>query len=121
MVEWICLEFGGAAGEGALFPDTALVGMPDRMVPTLVVERFDIRRDAADQRRLALEDFGSVLDLPASAKYNGTIESASRACFSHCPPIPPPILLRDEREAFAWAMPGRSGMRFNNSNDCHEF
>jgi serine/threonine-protein kinase HipA len=44
------------------------------MAPALVVERFDIRRDAADQRRLALEDFCSVLDLPASAKYDGTIE-----------------------------------------------
>lgn len=76
LVEWICLELGRAAG--FIVPDAALVEMPDGMAPALVVERFDIRRDAADQRRLALEDFCSVLDLPASAKYDGTIERVAR-------------------------------------------
>ncbi|CAH2398075.1 HipA domain-containing protein [Mesorhizobium escarrei] len=48
------------------------------MSPALVVERFDVRRGPTDRRYLALEDFCSVLDLPASAKYDGTIERMAR-------------------------------------------
>ncbi|MET4258257.1 serine/threonine-protein kinase HipA [Bradyrhizobium sp. S3.12.5] len=88
VVEWICLELGRAAG--FVVPDAALVGMPDGMAPALVVERFDIRRDETDERRLALEDFCSVLDLPAAAKYDGTIERVARG-FDRSPPIPPTI------------------------------
>lgn len=100
VVEWICLELGRAAG--FIVPDAALVGMPDGMAPALVVERFDIRRDAADQRRLALEDFCSVLDLPASAKYDGTIERVARGFrpLSTDPAADLYILFR--RALFAW-------------------
>lgn len=48
------------------------------MSPALVMERFDIRLGPDDRRRLALEDFCSILDLPASAKYDGTIERMAR-------------------------------------------
>ena len=42
----------------------ALIEMPDGMPPALLVERFDIRMDANDQRLiLAMEDLCSVLDL----------------------------------------------------------
>ncbi|WP_458180790.1 HipA domain-containing protein [Bradyrhizobium sp. 14AA] len=100
IVEWICLEFGRAAG--FVVPDAALVGMPDGMAPALVVERFDIRRDKADKRRLALEDFCSVLDLPASAKYDGTIERVARGLrpLSTDPADDLDILFR--RALFAW-------------------
>lgn len=83
-------------------PDAALVGMPDGMAPALVVERFDIRRDKADKRRLALEDFCSVLDLPASAKYDGTIERVARGLrpLSTDPADDLDILFR--RALFAW-------------------
>lgn len=77
VVEWLCLEFGRAAGFDV--PSAALIEMPDGMLPALVVERFDIRRGPQDQRRLALEDFCSILDLPASAKYDGTIERMARS------------------------------------------
>jgi hypothetical protein len=72
LVEWLCLELG----RGACFdlPAVALVEMPDGMSPALVVERFDVRRTSRDQRMLALEDFCSVLDLPAAAKYDGLRE-----------------------------------------------
>lgn len=76
-VEWLCLELGRAAGFDV--PTAALVEMPDGMAPALVVERFDIRRGPDDNRMLAMEDFCSVLDLPASAKYDGTIERMARA------------------------------------------
>jgi serine/threonine-protein kinase HipA len=76
VVEWFCLELGRSAGFDV--PDAALLEMPDGMPPALVVERFDIRRGPADQRRLAMEDFCSILDVPASAKYDGTIERMAR-------------------------------------------
>ena len=77
VVEWLCLEFGRAGGFDV--PAAALIEMPDGMPPALLVERFDIRRGPEDRRRLALEDFCSILDLPASAKYDGTVERMARA------------------------------------------
>ena len=77
VVEWLCLEFGRACSFEV--PSTALIEMPDGIPPALLVERFDIRRGPEDRRRLALEDFCSILDLPASAKYDSTIERMARA------------------------------------------
>lgn len=77
VVEWVAMALGRAAGLEA--PATALVAMPDGMRPALLVERFDIREGAHDTRKLALEDLCSVLDLPASAKHDGTMERAVRA------------------------------------------
>ncbi len=100
IVEWLCLELGRAAGFET--PDAALIAMPDGMPPALVVERFDVRRGAHDQRRLAMEDFCSILDLPTSAKYDGTIERMARALrpISTDPAADLNILFR--REVFAW-------------------
>lgn len=100
VVEWLCLELGRASG--FLVPDAALVGMPDGMAPALVVERFDIRVAPDDGRRLALEDFCSVLDLPAAAKYDGTIERVARGLrpLSTNPDEDLEILFR--RAVFAW-------------------
>ncbi len=100
VVEWLCLELGRAAGFEV--PAAALIEMPDGMSPALVVERFDIRRDPQDQRRLALEDFCSILDLPASAKYDGTIERVARGLrpLSTDPDADLDILFR--RAVFAW-------------------
>lgn len=102
VVEWLCLELGRAAGFNV--PDVALTAMPDGMSPALIVERFDIRRGPEDRRRLALEDFCSVLDLPASAKYDGTIERMARALrpLSTDPTADLEILFR--RAVFAWAI-----------------
>jgi serine/threonine-protein kinase HipA len=100
VVEWLCLEFGRAAGFDV--PSAALIEMPDGMSPALVVERFDIRRGPQDQRRLALEDFCSILDLPALAKYDGTIERMARNLrpLSTDPAADLDILFR--RAIFAW-------------------
>lgn len=100
VVEWLCLEFGRAAGFEV--PAAALIEMPDSMSPALVVERFDIRRGLQDQRRLALEDFCSILDLPASAKYDGTIERMAKGLrpLSTDPAADLDILFR--RAVFAW-------------------
>ena len=100
IVEWLCLELGRAAG--FTVPNIALIAMPDGMSPALVVERFDIRRSPEDRRRFALEDFCSVLDLPASAKYDGTIERMARGLrpLSTDPTADLDILFR--RAVFAW-------------------
>lgn len=76
VVEWLCLELGRAANFEV--PTAALVDMPDGMPAALVIERFDVRSGPDDRRLLALEDFCSVLDLPASAKYDSTIERMAR-------------------------------------------
>jgi serine/threonine-protein kinase HipA len=100
IVEWLCLELGRAARFEV--PDAALLEMPNGMSPALVVERFDIRRGPQDERRLALEDFCSILDLPAAAKYDGTIERMARGLrpLSTDPAADLDILFR--RAVFAW-------------------
>lgn len=100
IVEWLCLELGRAAGFEV--PDAALIEMPDGMAPALVVERFDIRRGPQDGRRLTMEDFCSILDLPASAKYDGTIERMARGLrpLSTDPVADLDTLFR--RAVFAW-------------------
>ncbi len=100
IVEWCCLQLGREAGFQV--PAFALVDMPDDMPPALLVERFDIRDDARDRRLLAMEDFCSVLDLPPSAKYDGTIERMARALrpLSTDPIRDLEILFR--RALFAW-------------------
>jgi serine/threonine-protein kinase HipA len=76
LVEWTCLELGRAVGFQV--PATALVNI-EGISPALLVERFDIRLTSADQRKLALEDMCSVLNLPPEAKYDATIEQIARA------------------------------------------
>jgi len=100
IVEWLCLELGRAAGFDV--PSAALLEMPDGMPPALVVERFDIRRGVEDQRRLAMEDFCSILDLPAPSKYDGTIERMAKGLrsLSTDPAADLEILYR--RAIFAW-------------------
>ena len=100
VVEWFCLQLGTAVGFRV--PPIALVPMPDEMPPSLLVERFDIRQDEHDQRMFALEDFCSILDLPATAKYDGSIERMGRGLrpLSTNPVADLEILLK--RALFAW-------------------
>ncbi len=76
--------------------------MPEGMPPALIVERFDIRRSGNDTHRIAMEDFCSVLDQPASAKYEGTLERMVRALrpLSTDPAADVETLFR--RTLFAW-------------------
>ena len=100
VVEWCCLQLGRAAGFEV--PAAALVDMPDDMPPALVVERFDIRGDAHDHRLLAMEDFCSVLDLPPSAKYEGTIERMARALRPLSTDVADDLEILFRRSLFAW-------------------
>src|SRR5579859_6802979 len=102
LVEWVAMALGRAAGFEV--PATALIAMPDKLPPALVIERFDIREGDKDTRMLALEDLTSVLDLPTDAKYDATMERVARAVrpLSTAPDADLLIVLR--RAVFAWLM-----------------
>jgi serine/threonine-protein kinase HipA len=100
VIEWIAMQLGRAAGFEA--PAIALVAMPDKMPPALLVERFDIRESAVDSRMLAMEDMCSVLDLPTSAKYDGTMERVARAVRPLSTAPEDDILIIVKRAMFAW-------------------
>jgi serine/threonine-protein kinase HipA len=76
VVEWLCLELGRMAGFEV--PGAALIEMQEGKPRALLVERFDIKCGLEDRRRFALEDYCSILDLPASAKYDGTIDRMAK-------------------------------------------
>ena len=77
IVEWIGLSLAKTVGFEV--PEVALVPMAQNLSPALLVERFDIRRSGNDTRLIAMEDFCSILELPAERKYEGTIERMARA------------------------------------------
>ena len=83
-------------------PEFALVDMPDGMAPALLVERFDIRRSGNDTHRIAMEDFCSVLDLPPSRKYDGTIERAARGLRQLSTDLDSDMETLFRRAVFAW-------------------
>lgn len=100
LVEWTAMTLGRASGLGA--PSIALIAMPDNMPPALIVERFDIREGLEDRRMLALEDLCSVLDLPAHAKYEGTLERVARAIRPLSTDPARDLLTIIRRALFAW-------------------
>ena len=100
LVEWIGLALAREAGFAV--PATALIAMPDGMPAALLVERFDIRTDANDQRLLAMEDLCSVLALSPRAKYDGTIERVVRALRGLSTSPAEDLLILMKRVVFAW-------------------
>ena len=100
IVEWLSLALGKAVGFEA--PANALIIMPDGMPPALLIERFDIRENAQDERMFALEDLCSVLDLPSEAKYNGTIERIASAVRPLSTAHEEDLLIIFKRALFAW-------------------
>jgi serine/threonine-protein kinase HipA len=100
VIEWTAMFLGRAVGLEA--PTVALVAMPDELPPALLVERFDIREGQDDTRMLALEDFCSVLDLPAEAKYGGTIERVARGARPLSSSATDDLIVILKRALFAW-------------------
>ena len=105
------MTLGRASGLAS--PDIALVAMPDDMPPALLVERFDIRTSPEDERRFALEDLCSVLDLPPDAKYDGTIERITRAVRPLSTSAGEDLQLVIKRALFAWLI-GDGDMHLKN-------
>ena len=100
LIEWTSLALGREVG--FTVPATALVAMPDGMLPALLVERFDIRESYDDHRLLAMEDLCSVLALPPEAKYDGTIEKIARAVRALSTAPEEDVLVVLKRALFAW-------------------
>lgn len=100
IIEFLSMSLGQAAGLDV--PAIALTGMPDGMPPALIVERFDIRSGDNDERRIALEDICSVLDLPPEAKYDSTIERIARAVRPLSTAPQEDLLVLLKRALFAW-------------------
>lgn len=99
-VEAACLEAGQACGMTAA--DHTLIEMPGDLPPALLVERFDIRRSKMDRRRLAMEDMASVRGVPASEKYDGSIEQVARAMRGVSTDPDADVLALLQRAVFAW-------------------
>ena len=76
-IEHACLSAASACGFDV--PAHAMVAMPGGLPPALLVERFDIRLNETDARRLALEDVATLRGLRAEEKYEGSIEQVARA------------------------------------------
>jgi serine/threonine-protein kinase HipA len=100
VIEWQSVALAAAVGFAT--PAMALIAMPDGMPPALLVERFDIRTSKKDTELLAMEDFCSVLDVPTSAKYDGTMERVARAIRPLSTSPDEDVLLLLKRSLFAW-------------------
>lgn len=99
-VEAACLAAALACGFDT--PAHAIVPMPQGLPDALLIERFDIRRDRNDQRRIALEDMASVRGVAPTEKYEGSIEQAARALRGVSTDSEADIVTLLGRAIFAW-------------------
>ena len=108
LVEAACLAAARACGfETAAH---ALVSMPGNLPDALLVERFDIRRDRNDRRKIAMEDMASVRGVAPSEKYEGSIEQAARALRSVSSDAEADVAMLLGRAVLAWLIA---------DGDCH--
>ena len=108
LVEAACLAAARACGfETAAH---ARISMPGNLPDALVVERFDIRRDLNDHRKIAMEDMASVRGVAPSEKYEGSIEQASRALRSVSSESEADVAVLFGRAVLAWLIA---------DGDCH--
>lgn len=99
-VEAACLAAARACGFDT--PAHAIVPMPQGLPDALLIERFDIRRDRNDQRRIALEDMASVRGVAPAEKYEGSIEQVARALRGVSTDSEADIATLLGRAVFAW-------------------
>ncbi|MFN3912224.1 type II toxin-antitoxin system HipA family toxin [Hyphomonas sp.] len=102
LIEYACLS--AAAACGLEVAGHALVDMPAGLPQALLVERFDIRINQSDTRRLAMEDLASLRGVRAEAKYEGSIEQVARAMRPVSTNWDADGLLLLKRALFAWLM-----------------
>ena len=108
LVEAACLAVARACGfETAAH---AMVSMPGNLPAALLVERFDIRRDRNDCRKIAMEDMASVRGVAPSEKYEGSMEQAARALRSVSTDAEADVALLLGRAVLAWLIA---------DGDCH--
>ncbi len=108
LVEAACLAAARACGfETAAH---AIVTMPGDLPDALLVERFDIRRDRNDRRRIAMEDMASVRGVAPSEKYEGSIEQVARGLRGVSSDAQADVAALLRRGVFAWLIA---------DGDCH--
>ena len=100
LVEAACLAAARACGFET--PAHAIVPMPDDLPDALLVERFDIRRDRNDRRRMAMEDMASVRGVAPTEKYEGSIEQVARALRGVSTDADADVATLLGRAVFAW-------------------
>ena len=108
LVEAACLTAARACGFET--PAHAMVSMPGNLPDALLVERFDIRRDRNDRRKIAMEDMASVRGVAPSEKYEGSIEQANRALRSVSSDAEADVAVLFGRAVLAWLLA---------DGDCH--
>ena len=100
LVEAACLAAARACGfETAAH---AIVTMPDDLPAALLVERFDIRRDRNDRRKIVMEDMASVRGIAPSDKYEGSIEQVARGLRGVSSDAEADVAVLLRRGIFAW-------------------
>jgi serine/threonine-protein kinase HipA len=75
-LEWLSLRV--AEKVGIETSKHALVPLPGGLPSALMVERFDIPEDGEDTRKILMQDFCSLDNLPSRAKNEGSIEKCAR-------------------------------------------
>jgi len=100
LVEAACLAAARACGLET--PAHATVPMPQDLPDALLVERFDIRRDRNDRRKIAMEDMASVRGVAPSEKYEGSIEQVARRLRGVSSDAEADVAVLLRRAIFAW-------------------
>lgn len=100
LVEAECLAAARACGFET--PSHAIVPMPDGLPGALLVERFDIRWDRNDRRRMAMEDMASVRGVAPTEKYEGSIGQVARALRGVSTDAEADVTTLLGRAVFAW-------------------
>ena len=100
LVEAACLTAARVCGFET--PAHAIIPMPDDLPGALLVERFDIRRNRNDRRRMAMEDMASVRGIAPAEKYEGSIEQVARALRGVSTDAEADVATLLGRAVFAW-------------------
>ena len=100
LVEAACLAAARECGLETV--SHAIVPMPGDLPSALLVERFDIRRDRNDRRRIAMEDMASVRGIAPADKYEGSIEQVARALRGVSSDADADVAALFRRAVFAW-------------------
>ncbi|MDE0305485.1 MAG: HipA domain-containing protein [Albidovulum sp.] len=76
--------------------------MPNDLPDALLVERFDIRQNRNDRRKIAMEDIASIRGVPPPGKYERPIEQAARALRGVSSDADADVAALLGRAVFAW-------------------
>lgn len=75
-LEWMSLQVAEKVGVNTT--KHALVPLPGGLPPALLVERFDIPENETDSRKILMQDFCSLANVPSHDKNKGSIENCAK-------------------------------------------